>query len=1029
MNPKFRLNAVYWAICFAFPTFTVSAADAYPPTPPNLSSSVTPNILLHIDNSGSMANRPYSGAPKTKMREAIDVATELVKDNAHLNWGLFSFNPASNQTAGILQAPVGSSTTTLTTAIAGLTASTWTPLGEAAFEMNRYWAGQSSYYRGGVSYTSPIQYRCQKNFNIIITDGVSTRDNWLPGLPDGGGGFFPAVSYTSYDTSGAPVTRNFRACRNTATVSSVTCPANLEGSAVANAFVGTSDDSTSYGRTLRDVAMMSFDRDMRVGGSDLDGKSFDDPLYRKQNVTTFTIGFAVTDPVLQAAATVGGGQYYTAGSGPALMIALNSAIALIGNVVSNAGGGSASGATLSTANKMFQPLFYANGWWGELKCHQLDATGKIGAACTPKAKGVFPGYAARNIVSAKVVGTTTTGFAFNDSVGHAAMTASQRLELGATATDQKKVINFVRGQDVSGFRARPNGVLGDMIDTQPTVIGKPTGYSPDGDYATFKTTHSTREMVFIGANDGMLHGFSTDNMTEFFGYVPTPVYPNLKRLADVNYGNSVTNPHAYFVNGGLRNMDAKLGTDWKTLLVGGLAQGGQGYFALDATSKAGMNASAVKWEFTDKRDSNLGYTFGAPIVYNVRTSASSAIPVVIMANGYESDFADGAASAKNSTLFVIKADDGTVLKKITATGGTGLSAPAGLDVEGDGVLDYVYAGDDSGKVWRFDLTPNDIGVEGGSAPAPVLIFDAGTTKPVIQRPAITQVKSADGTSIVGNLVIFGTGRLLKDADRTDTTVQTMYAVLDKMATGATALVASSSLVERSLESKTILPSADTSIRSGTFRKVSPTPELDLSSDTNTSLGWFVNFPTSSERLITSPMLLSDRLMFGTAIPLTTEKCSSGSGWLMALNPLTGSVAKGSRSRELSFIDVKLDGKSNSSDKVAFDSGDAYAVGIELSGIPGELSVIFKSVAPPTGTSTSAWASSGALVAMQEMNSMAVFGGAGDGAGGTGGAGLPDGKEVAQITVGVKGRDTQDQFSPVPLSGGFKVDASTWRELK
>ena len=164
------------------------AGSPYPPLPVSLSASVTPNVLLTIDNSGSMANCPGGNTTgcTTKITTARNVANSLVEKNPALRWGVFSFDPNSNETGGILRAPVGSSGTVLKTAIDSMGADTWTPLGETLFEVGRYWAGETSYYSKtsnapGGQYTSPIQYRCQKNFNIVITDGESTKDNVLTG--------------------------------------------------------------------------------------------------------------------------------------------------------------------------------------------------------------------------------------------------------------------------------------------------------------------------------------------------------------------------------------------------------------------------------------------------------------------------------------------------------------------------------------------------------------------------------------------------------------------------------------------------------------------------------------------------------------------------------------------------------------------------------------------------------------------------------------------------------------------------------
>lgn len=100
MQREFRLKTIGLALMAAFPVVSVWAAEPYPPLPPTLSTSVTPNILLHIDNSGSMGNPPSSGVTKSKMTIAKEVATSLVDKNQHLRWGVFSFNPNDNDTGG-----------------------------------------------------------------------------------------------------------------------------------------------------------------------------------------------------------------------------------------------------------------------------------------------------------------------------------------------------------------------------------------------------------------------------------------------------------------------------------------------------------------------------------------------------------------------------------------------------------------------------------------------------------------------------------------------------------------------------------------------------------------------------------------------------------------------------------------------------------------------------------------------------------------------------------------------------------------
>ena len=1057
MNRIFKLSTIRVALCLAYPALILPAlaAEPYPALPPTLSTAVTPNILLHIDNSGSMDDYPPTGGSKRKMAIARDVAKELIDENKALRWGLFSFHPSSDQTAGILRAPVGSTQATLNTAIDNLSAETWTPLGEAMFEITRYWAGETSYYgktsnAPGGQYTSPIQYRCQKNFNIVITDGVSTKDNWIPGLPASPTG----VPYTSYDALGNAVApqKIFKACVNKDTVSSVTCPVNLEGSAVANPFVGTSDDGSSYGRSIRDVAMYAYDKDMRVGGTDLDGKSFDDPKFKLQNVATYTVGFAINDPVLKAAATVGFGKYYTADNEEQLTDALADAVNSIIASISNAGGVATQSEATAAGNKVFQPLFNPKGWYGELRCFNLDTvTGDIGAACSPQAKAVIPAFASRKLHSAKFASGVFSAFDFNpsgDTTGATTrgfMTSNasplgQRQQLGVDNTERNKVIRFLRGEEgIAGFRTRPNGLLGDIIDGQPVVVSAPASMTSDTDYAAFATANASRGIVLVGANDGMLHAFRISDMSELMGYIPSAVYPHLKALSALDYGVSSGTPHTFHVNGTLRQQDVKLGTTpaWKTIVVGGLAQGGQGFFAVDATNEAaltGLASTAIKWEWTDQKDSDMGYAFAAPLIYNVRTSATTVIPAVILANGYESNYDDtgflGAqkVGAKSSALYIVNANNGALIKKIPVTGGAGLSSPAGVDFGQDGILDYVYAGDMNGKLWRFDLTdPDPANFKVASTP----IFDAGPTHPIVMRPAIKPVtRPTDGVSL-GNLVLFGTGKLLTDADRTDTTTQSFYAVLDNMALAPTT-VDKTDLVGRTVEATTTIN--DTGYRTGSYRKVSSTPDLDLTATTNTKKGWYLDFPVSTERLVTSPMLYDDKLLFGTGITQSDEKClPGGKGWVMGLNPMTGSVTKSLLGREFSFVDVKLDGRSTDADRILFPAitNPEFVNGFSKDGIPTELTYVAASSKIVTTDSTgSTLGNVGAVIALREANTMAVYtGNAATGVSRGNSMSRPASSGVGNLYSGTIGDDKVGKEQLLGPGSAVRIESTIWREIK
>ncbi len=1120
MNVSFRLNRLQLAICLAFPlaSLGVHADEPFPSLPPSLSTSVTPNIMLYIDTSGSMlqdqnnqwmqtglcnsnttawnscvdnntwgyrtAIDSETTTPNTKMNIAKRVARNLVNNNRSLRFGLFSFRDNPNNIGGdertqaaVLRSKIrdvssDSERDALFTAINGIYGRTGTPLGEGLLEVTRYFSGQKSLYglNSGNAYTSPIQYRCQKNFVIVITDGDATGDQNLPGTGYLGEDDNPKISkitYTARDKAGNAVSKDFTVCgasnSNTDDGYGVTCPATYDSDGTTRTFV----NGENYPSALRDVAMYANRADLKIGGSDGDGKSYDDPKFSLQNLITYTVGFAVANSVLPSAAKVGGGKSYTATDETSLSNALNSAVSSIASSVSNAGGVVTVMPYKKDGNKIFQPVFDPKDWHGELRCYDyasiaFDSNGNVvsGACSVPKA--VIPTEANRKIYTSSW-DSTANKFDFSTS-SLSLMSAVQKTSLGATSTDQQNTIKFLRGQSVSGMRTRAS-LLGDIVDAQPVVVSEPGGSTSDADYAKFKSDNATRNIVFIGANDGMMHAFGVSDMSELMGYVPAAVYPRLDELTKTDYGTSTQ--HVYHVNGEVRQSDVKLPlasdpskSAWNTLLVGGLAQGGQGYYALNATSSSTLTASAasaVKWEWNDQKDSDMGYTFGAPLIYNVRASGSTVVPAVIFANGYENDFDDTASGGKRKAevptdcqrttggvtkacntgaLYIVNANTGALIKKISvparSDGVGGLSSPAGVDFGQDGILDYVYAGDLAGRMWRFDLTAAESTSWGVSSNP---IFDAGVDQPITLRPAIRPVSTSAGVSR-GNLILFGTGKLLTNADRNTTATQSFYAVLDDMSANPLT-ISKSSLLPRQIDTDEYAYSG-TNIYPGTYRRIVPLSDsstFNLASATETYKGWYMDLPASSERLVSSPILLDYMLLFGTGIPLSTEKClAGGKGWVMGVDPMTGGVTVTRTKKEYSFIDVYLDGKSTDKDKVPFSAKTSYASGFAMDAIPTELTYVSNNskVVSPDAESSGAYGKAGGAIALFDANAMSVYSGnaasgtsRGSGQGRVGG----DGSSGGSLVTGEFGNESFNKRDTLPPPGdGYTVQTTIWREL-
>ena len=504
----------------------------------------------------------------------------------------------------------------------------------------------------------------------------------------------------------------------------------------------------------------------------------------------------------------------------------------------------------------------------------LNADGSVGSA---KWEASVPAHGARNIVT----WSGTSGTAFSEAGLRAAGLWSPINSLD--------LLNYLRG-DAS--KEKRNGgtyrdraaALGDIVNSDPAFVhAQNYGYStlPEGGYASFVAGKKSRaKMLYVGANDGFLRGFDVDTGVERFAYVPNAVIPKMAELSSPAYA------HKYFVDGSPTAWDAYFG-GWKTVLVGTTGAGGKAVFALDVTAPDSFGERNVLWEInssTAKRTGEavdpeyarrLGYTIGQAVVAKLRNGEWAAV------------FGNGYGSASNeASLYVVRISDGQLIRRIdtgigTAGAPNGLGTPTLYDVNGDDVYDFVYAPDMLGNVWKFSLADSDAGswkiafdaTDSFRLGAP--LFQARNATNGVQ-PISARIELASppqGKS--GIMVLFGTGRFFAVGDNTDTTRQSFYGIWDN----GSPVAGRGALQEQTVGTATIdlRGVKDTTVRTVSSNAV----------DWSSQRGWYLDLPTSMERVIGTAVVRNNRVIFTTQIP-SEDPCEfGGSGWLMEVSATTG----------------------------------------------------------------------------------------------------------------------------------------------
>lgn len=877
-----------------------------------------PNILLFIDNSANMSINNRMSIAKSAANTLVE---DLKDQDVRLGFATFYHARNSREYDGLyLLVGIDNISGTyrdVLDEIDDLSAGGVSPLTQAVYQFGRYlvqnynnnlvlhpeqnnesreraynvFEDPPAEYARGVSSRSPIQDYCQKTFLVMITAGVA--DPWTPSN-------FPLAGY----------------------------------------YTGT-DDPNQY---LLDIGNALFDIDLRPDQQAPPG------VIKKNNAATYPVGFA-NNTLLSDLATAAGGVFLFAADSDALVTALEQATSALLSYSNTAAAVAFNSAATGDPDSVYIASYDTRDWSGSLKKQRLNpTTGNLGSVA----------WDASTILD-NTAYTQRTLFTYNASSNRAVafqslsdLSSSQQADLssGVSSSTAQSRLNYLRGDrqnEGSIFRTR-GSVLGDIINAGPLYVGEPDSGWPDltpfpsgnNAYSQFKIAEANREgVVYVGANDGMLHAFNSSNGRELFGYIPNSLFSSAGN-AGLHFLTMPSYEHRFYVDLPLTVADAYISThnsgrSWHTILLGGERSGGQGYFALDITNPNQFSLSQINniflWEFSSADDSRLGYTYSRPVIGLMNNGRWAAI----FGNGYN------APGTKDAVLFIVYLDGGTngvwqegrdylVFDTREGSNGSpnGLSSPLAVDLDGNGTIDRIYAGDYEGNLWAFDVSSQqsnnwDIAYGRGNRPRP--LFSGSALRPITTKPVA--VINPDVTSTNSNypntIVMFGTGSLLTSSDKNERNTQYFYGVWDHGDDN----IGNSRLVEQSYTST-----------SGTRRLTDYSIPYEEANRGRSRDGWRIPF-YSGERIVTNPVTRGGIVLFSTTIPEVNDVCAyGGSGYLMA--------AKVENGGQPSFpvFDVNNDDQLNENDQINgnYVSGIAYEAGF-----PAELALFGDYLYVPTSS--------------------------------------------------------------------------------
>jgi type IV pilus assembly protein PilY1 len=727
-------------------------------------------------------------------------------------------------------------------------------------------------YQSGVSYTSPIQAWCQKNFVIFVTAGLA--NTYANGTTDTAVNVLPSV------------------------ISQITALTTLTTPAVPGYTFNISTYVLGMALTAQSKPLLD---QMAVAGGTADANGH---AYYADNPTELAAALAAI---------------------PQDIISKTYSFTVA----------SVSSSRITDEDFLYEASFTPVNsdpfWRGYLKKYNINADGTLGAVVWEAGSLLAAqDYTTRNIFTSSNASLIT----FDTSISKTRLGVPDNPTRNAVVgyiqgnptynPDSWKLGDIFHSTPVNV--GTPNPFFEDLRDQNYTSYSCQSTPMFGNAFDQFRcdnprTSANGLRLIVAGANDGQFHVFKTSDGSEQWSFVPPNLLPQLQYTAHPSNPSAL--PHQYLVDGPVTVADvwwqsaggtvdgtSKVKQDWHTMAIFGEGDGGVnlwssdsqcdsnfqatydstyvhycGYYAFDLTNTS-ATPNAYKWRLvgTNAVKPYLGAPWSKMMVGRVIYNQGGQVYekwVGFIGGGYNGancsgGGACGVCDCRGKGFYVVDLSNGQILWSYNYGNDPNMqysipATPATVDTDQDGFIDTVYVGDLGGNMWRFNFCravdmPN-CGISGQAVNwTGGRLYSSATAQPIYQM-ATAAMDNQQNT-----WVYWGTGNHMSPKDTT--TSDTLFAMKDD---------------DRS-----------TTYTIGNLKNVTATGQSYGTGDTQD--GFYINLQGTGEKMLSDPTVFGGVVYFTTYTPPSGgDVClQGGTSTLYALGYTSGNGAFGGSSRSMSL---------------------------------------------------------------------------------------------------------------------------------